>query len=57
MSGKVDQAKGRAKKAAGELTGNQSLKDRGRTDEGKGKLKGGIDKAASKAKRGMKRAS
>lgn len=56
MSGKLDKAKGRTKKAAGELTGNQSLKDRGRTDEAKGKVKGGIDKAASKAKKGMRKA-
>jgi uncharacterized protein YjbJ (UPF0337 family) len=55
MSGKLDKAKGRTKKAAGDLTGDQSLKDRGRTDEAKGKVKSGIDKATSKAKRGMKK--
>jgi len=57
MSGKVDKAKGRVKKAAGELTDDKSLKDRGRTDEAKGKLKGGIDRAAEKAKAGIKRGS
>lgn len=57
MSGKADKAKGRVKKATGELTGDQSLKDRGRTDETTGKMKGGIDKAASKAKKGMKKVS
>lgn len=55
MSGKLDKAKGRAKKAAGDLTDDDSLKARGRTDEAKGKAKGGIDKAAEKAKSGMKR--
>jgi uncharacterized protein YjbJ (UPF0337 family) len=55
MSAKTDKAKGRAKKAAGELTGNQSLKDRGHTDEARGKAKGGIDKAAEKVKKGMKK--
>jgi uncharacterized protein YjbJ (UPF0337 family) len=55
MSGNLDKAKGRAKKAAGDLSGSQSLKDRGRTDETKGKVKSGVDKAASKAKKGMKK--
>ena len=55
MSGKLDKAKGRTKKAAGELTGNQSLKDRGRADETSGKVKSGVDKAASKVKQGMKK--
>lgn len=55
MGGKTDKAKGRAKKAAGELTGDQSLKDRGHTDEAKGKAKSGIDKAAEKVKKGMRK--
>ncbi len=55
MSGKTDKAKGRVKKAAGDLSGDQSLKDRGRADEAKGKVKGGIDKATSKVKKGMKK--
>jgi uncharacterized protein YjbJ (UPF0337 family) len=57
MGGNVDKAKGRMKKAAGDLADDDSLKNRGRTDEAKGKLKGGIDKAAEKAKRGMRKAS
>jgi uncharacterized protein YjbJ (UPF0337 family) len=56
MGGKIDKAKGRAKKAAGELTDDQNLKSRGRTDSAKGKAKGGIDSAAKKVKRGIKRA-
>jgi uncharacterized protein YjbJ (UPF0337 family) len=55
MSGKLDKAKGRTKKAAGEITGDQGLKDRGRADEAKGKVKSGVDKAASKVKKGMKK--
>ena len=55
MSGKTDKAKGRAKKAAGELTGNQSLKDRGSADKAKGKAKAGVDKAAEKVKKGMRK--
>jgi len=57
MSGKIDEAKGRAKKAAGEMTDNQSLKNRGRTDQAKSKVKSGTDKVAEKTQRGIKRAS
>lgn len=57
MSGKIDEAKGRAKKAAGELKGDQSLKNRGRADRAKGKVKSGADKVAKETKRGIKRAS
>jgi len=56
MGGKVDKAKGRAKKAAGDLTEDQNLKSRGRTDNAKGKAKSGIDDAAKKVKRGIRRA-
>lgn len=57
MSGKIDEAKGRAKKAAGELADDQSLKNRGRTDRAKSKVKSGTDKVAKETKRGIKRAS
>jgi len=57
MSGKIDEAKGRTKKAAGELTDNPSLKDRGRTDRAKGKVKKGADKVAKQTKRGIKKVS
>ncbi|HCM42803.1 MAG TPA: CsbD family protein [Candidatus Omnitrophica bacterium] len=39
MAGKTDQIKGRVKKAAGELMGNQKLKDEGQADETAGKVK------------------
>jgi uncharacterized protein YjbJ (UPF0337 family) len=57
MGGRVDDAKGRAKKAAGELGNDQSLKDRGRIDRARGGVKKGVDKSARKAKRGVRRAS
>jgi uncharacterized protein YjbJ (UPF0337 family) len=57
MGGRVDDAKGRAKKAAGELANDPSLKDRGRIDRARGGVKKGVDKAARKAKRGVRRAS
>jgi len=57
MSGKIDEAKGRAKKATGELADDQSLKNRGRTDRAKGKAKKGADEVAKRTKRGIKRAS
>lgn len=44
-SGKMDEAKGRVKKAVGELTGDDRLKQEGTIDKTAGKLKQGIDKA------------
>jgi len=44
MAGKLDIAKGRAKKAVGELTGNQRLKNEGMVDKAAGKIKQGVDK-------------
>jgi uncharacterized protein YjbJ (UPF0337 family) len=57
MAGKIDEAKGRAKKAAGEVTGNQSLKDRGSVDKGRASVKRGVDKVADKAQKGIRRGS
>lgn len=56
MAGKMDKAKGRAKKAAGELADDENLKSRGRIDKAKGKTKHGIESATKKAKRGIRRA-
>ena len=39
LEGKLDQAKGRVKNAAGEITGNRDLKDEGAMDKLKGKAK------------------
>ena len=51
MGGKLDSAKGRTKKAAGELTGNQNLKDQGRIDKASGKTKKAVGGAADKVKK------
>jgi uncharacterized protein YjbJ (UPF0337 family) len=40
----IDKAKGRAKEAAGALTGDTSLKDRGRAEQAKGSVKKAADK-------------
>ena len=44
MSGKIDEAKGRIKEAAGDLTDDDSLKAEGKVDQAAGKLKEGVDK-------------
>jgi uncharacterized protein YjbJ (UPF0337 family) len=51
----LDEAKGRAKRAAGELTGNRELKREGNVDKAAGKAKETIDKAADKAKDALDR--
>ena len=45
-----DEAKGRVKKAAGELTGNKDLKREGDVDKASGKVKKATDKVADKAR-------
>ena len=42
-SGKTDEAKGRAEKAVGEVTGDQEMKNRGTADKASGKTKQAID--------------
>jgi uncharacterized protein YjbJ (UPF0337 family) len=44
----VDKAKGRAKEAAGAVTGNKRLKNEGRADQAKGSAKNAVDKVAGK---------
>jgi uncharacterized protein YjbJ (UPF0337 family) len=48
--GTTDDAKGRVKKAAGELTGDESLKNEGRVDKASGAVKDKVGDAADKAK-------
>ena len=48
--GTLDEAKGRAKEAAGDLTENQQLKDEGKVDRASGKVKDAVGGAADKAK-------
>lgn len=46
----LDDAKGRAKEAAGNLTGDKDLEREGKVDQGTGKLKEAIGDAADKVK-------
>jgi uncharacterized protein YjbJ (UPF0337 family) len=46
--GAIDDAKGRVKEAAGDVTGDDRLKAEGKVDRGKGKVKDAVDKAADK---------
>jgi uncharacterized protein YjbJ (UPF0337 family) len=50
MADNLDEAKGRAKRAAGELTDDDRLKHEGTIDKASGKAKETIDKVADKAK-------
>jgi uncharacterized protein YjbJ (UPF0337 family) len=45
MAGEMDQAKGRIKQAAGDLTDNEDLKNEGKVDEAAGGVKGKVDAA------------
>lgn len=55
MAGEGDEAKGRMKKAAGELTDDEELKREGEVDKAEGKVKDFTDKAADKARDATKR--
>ncbi|HEV8462896.1 MAG TPA: CsbD family protein [Gaiellaceae bacterium] len=46
----ADEAKGRMKEAAGDLTGNDDLKREGKVDQAEGKVKDKVDEAADKVK-------
>jgi uncharacterized protein YjbJ (UPF0337 family) len=48
--GSMDEAKGRVKEAAGDLTGDQELKDEGKVDRASGKVKDAVGGVADKAK-------
>ena len=48
MSGEADQAKGRVKQAAGDLTDDKDLQREGKIDEAAGKVKAGVDKLKDK---------
>jgi uncharacterized protein YjbJ (UPF0337 family) len=50
----IDKAKGRAKEAAGALSGNKRLKNEGRADQAKGSTKDAADKLVDTL-RGSKR--
>lgn len=45
-----DDAKGRVKEAAGDISGDDDLKREGKVDKTTGKVKDGLDKASDKVK-------
>jgi uncharacterized protein YjbJ (UPF0337 family) len=46
----ADDIKGRAKEAAGDLTGNDDLKQEGKLDQAEGKVKDAVEGVADKIK-------
>ncbi|MGH9225119.1 MAG: CsbD family protein [Acidimicrobiales bacterium] len=50
MSGTFDEAKGRMKQAAGDLTDDDELKREGKVDQATGKVKDAVDKISDKIK-------
>ncbi len=49
--GNADEAKGRVKEAAGDLTDNDDMKNEGKVDQAKGKVKDAVDDVADKFKK------
>ena len=54
MGGKTDVVKGRLKEATGVLTGNDKLRDEGKTDQVVGKAKQVVQNAADTVKKAVK---
>ncbi len=55
MGGKTDVVKGRIKEAAGALTGNDRLREEGKTDQAVGQTKQAVQKAADTVKKAVKK--
>lgn len=53
--GTMDDAKGRAKEAVGDLTGDKDLKKEGKVDRASGKVKDAVGGAADKAKEALRK--
>jgi len=53
MGGKIDVLKGRVKEAAGALTGNDKLRQEGRSDQAVGKVKQAAQKVVAKVKKAV----
>jgi len=51
----TDDAKGRVKEAAGDLTGDRELKQEGKVDQAVGKVREGVEGAADKIKGALRR--
>ena len=54
MGGKTDVVKGRIKEAAGALTGNDNLREEGKTDQAVGKAEQAVQKTADTVKKAVK---
>jgi uncharacterized protein YjbJ (UPF0337 family) len=55
MGGKIDVVKGRIKEAAGALTGNDKLRDEGKTEQVVGKTEEAVQNAARTVKKAVKK--
>ena len=55
MSGKTDVVKGRIKEAAGSLTGNDALREEGKTDQAVGEAKQVVQKVADTLKKSVEK--
>ena len=55
MAGEVDKAKGRVKKAVGELTDDEDLKREGDIDKASGKVKEATEKVADEARAAVRK--
>jgi uncharacterized protein YjbJ (UPF0337 family) len=55
MSGKVDEAKGRVKEAAGAITDDDKLRREGKVDQAAGKIKQKAEQAIDSVKDGLDR--
>ena len=53
MAGRADEVKGRIKEAAGALTGNDKLRDEGKTDQVVGKVEQVAEKVVDKVKQAV----
>ena len=53
--GEFDDLKGRAKEAAGDLTGDEDLKREGKIDQATGKMKDLVERASDKIKGVLRR--
>jgi uncharacterized protein YjbJ (UPF0337 family) len=51
----TDDAKGRVKEAAGDLTGDKDLKREGKVDQAGGKAKEGVERLTDKVRDALKR--
>jgi uncharacterized protein YjbJ (UPF0337 family) len=53
--GNADEANGRIKEAAGDLTGDKDLQREGKVDQAAGKTKNAVDEASDKLKEAVNR--